>query len=280
MIDFGNLVPLLVARGTPLTDDDPRMAQVRAAVGADAPWREVGRLRAPRGYVGETSGAECRGVGAWALAPDSVSPPVTVLVRYTHGPEQLARLEELVAEFRREGVDVEDGRPVETLVGRGDRVEVLAAYADYADDAAAVHDARRIALGSALERGAITRACGWGEDCVVTTRGLDWTIFRTRPDGRVDVRVTQGAMDGIATHARTAMDMAQALGPGIAQAWLYREAADALACQSAFQLERELRTAYDGVAPEYSISELARRLHTDRANLSRRISKAKLRSTA
>ncbi|MGW5386516.1 hypothetical protein [Nocardia sp. NPDC003963] len=271
---YDNLQPLLIPRGTPITDAE-RLAQLVPGEGYMGLTDYEDRKR--EGYEGDV-GAECHGFGAWALAKKSDSDPVVVHLHYIHTPEQLAKAEEIKKIYDNDGIALSG--PIETIVGRGDNARVLAAYEGYASDADAVFDARRIALASVLERDVYTQDCGWEDECVFLSRGGEgyFAIFRTRGDGRIDCHLTDlGAMDALAKYAETVMDLAGGL-PKVAQAWLYREAGEAMTSQAKFALESALwsSTMPDATGkPLSTVAGLARALHTDRGNLSRQVGKAK-----
>lgn len=204
--------------------------------------------------------------------------------RFTHTAQQIAEAESLRAKYQEDGIVL--ANPVANIVGPGELVTTVALYRDYPAEEAAVQDARRLLLRSVLVSNAQRQATGWRTNIVVLARGFEYyNIFRTHADGTIDIEYAENPLNAYAYYQSAVEKLVNDLvnmkwedsplqQTDLVTAWLRREAADALLAQARSTLSGRLFLF--GLQDEsVSISELARSLHTDRANLSRMITKAK-----
>ncbi|MEV6648939.1 hypothetical protein [Amycolatopsis sp. NPDC051371] len=268
-MDFTTLVPAMEPRGERLDSG----AELVKLLEDDERWDAEG--------VDEIDSYEAGGVATGAFR---TSLGLAVGVReFRHTEEQKKEADELVEKYRADGIELT--LPLANIVGPGEDVETVSVYGGYNTEAAAVQDARRILLGSVIDRDVFSQAAGWDTEVVVLARGVDaFTIFRTHADDRVEMTVVEDVLWAYAQYAEAvdalATDLAShdrmrevpPMTPKIIDAWLRRESAQALAGQARVSLEGALRIF--SRQPSMSVAELARSLHTDRGNLSRMISKA------
>lgn len=175
---------------------------------------------------------------------------------------------------------------------------------DTADEGEMSKDAQRLFIAQSIENGAARNFAGWRERIVVMipeeVGAKETNIFRTTADGRIEATHTYNVMTAYGTYAGWVHDLAEEFigsdemleagikapdttpfGPfasGIVQAWLERNMAEAVLEQARTSLKMGLG-AFDMMATltpseGASIAELARSLHTDRANLTKVIKSA------
>jgi hypothetical protein len=173
------------------------------------------------------------------------------------------------------------------------------------DRKAITADTRRLFLLQSLSNGGTRAVAGWRGRVVALipeeVGAKESKIFRTLPDGAIDVTHTYNVLDAYSTYSEWVHDLAAEFGgtdekleagietpdiapfpyiaASIAQAWLLREAADAELQQARHSLKFGLAAfsrlgSLPGADPGASVAELARSLHTDRPNLARAIKAA------
>jgi hypothetical protein len=164
-------------------------------------------------------------------------------------------------------------------------------------------DVRRLFLAQSIRNGGAYRFTGWRDRIVAfipeEVGPKESKIMRTMRDGSIDVEHTYNVLDACAKYAEWVNDLAKEFGGtdeaiginradteavgsmvrNIAQAWLLRDAAEIQLSQA----RHSLRFALAGQAriftrrnadDSFTVSELARSLHTDRPNLARAIKAA------
>lgn len=173
------------------------------------------------------------------------------------------------------------------------------------DRKAITADARRLFLSRNLSNGGVRAVAGWRDRVVALipeeVGPKESKIFRTLPDGAIDVTHTYNVLDAYSKYSEWVHDLAAEFGgtdekleagidtpdvapypniaASIAQAWLLREAADAELQQARHSLKFGLAAfsrlgSLPEADPGASVAELARSLHTDRPNLARAIKAA------
>jgi hypothetical protein len=155
------------------------------------------------------------------------------------------------------------------------------AWKGYSSPEEALQDVFRIVLGLVLDGPAssVKEAAGWERDIVLLVRGMDFYTITTRAnrwgeERQLDVDRDEKAFWATVSYARRLMELARreydgigslADGGDLRASWLAREGAGVL-------LDQARHATKMGVAlyaMNGSMSELALKLHTDRANLYR-----------
>ncbi len=155
------------------------------------------------------------------------------------------------------------------------------AWSGYSSRQESLQDVFRIVLGLVLAGPAssVKEAAGWEQDIVLLVRGMDFYTITTRAnkwgdERQLDIDRDEKAFWATVSYAKRLIDLAQreydgigslADGGDLRAAWLAREGADVLLDQA----RHSTKMAVAHHAVNGSMSELARKLHTDRANLYR-----------
>ncbi|HVV08150.1 hypothetical protein [Amycolatopsis sp.] len=179
--DFAALASVLEPRGHQLTGDAAR--RVSRLFDRDDDWEAEG--------IEEVESYEANGLATGAVR---TSAGLLVIVRhFTHTARQLRT----AAGLQPDGGH--DELPVENLVGVGEIARTIAVYDGYPDEDSAVQDARRLLLRAVVAAEAQLASSGRHGIGAVLARGADYfLIFRTHPDGTVDVELAEQALDAYA----------------------------------------------------------------------------------
>jgi hypothetical protein len=245
-------------------------------------------LLSPRGTLVQDD-AERQRLAEGVVTEDSVAEPLRNYVT-GHVRVAAARLTTGETVVRVDDVDdagFEDDEGVE-FVNRH-------VYLCHGSDEQAVDEARRLLLAETLDTQAMRRFAGWRDRVVALIRDLwgEYKIVRTLADGAIEMDHGYSVLDGVTIYANWVRELAQELrdvrvgDPAdfaifnlVVHPWLVKEAAEAELEQARFSLRYgiggitrsgRIGTSADGAI---TISELARGLYTDRANLSRLVSSA------
>ncbi|WP_155387711.1 hypothetical protein [Catellatospora paridis] len=166
--------------------------------------------------------------------------------------------------------------------------EIIGVYGHYADEEQAIQDARRMLLAHAIGSDELRAGTGWDLDCVLLVYGMHWYTIRTHRSGIIDVRVNEDTLLASETYGTTVFELAEEFRDSrslnitdvaapivakVVEAWLRREAATAMLDQARLSLRVRMegldRIQQHPDIPEVNLSDLARKLHTDRPNLYR-----------
>jgi hypothetical protein len=268
---FENLRQLATTIGTALRDEE--YAKIAAAIDGDEET--------------ELEGYRLDAYGMAALQVDGV----LAMVEYTHRPVAGAREKAAAGwlkKYEEFGLNVDSLSPWEF----DEEVVQTAIYGGYASEQDARDDVRRLLLARTLDSSQLRAAAGWDLDVVMLVKGYDFFTLRTHATGQIEVEVNEAPLSAYATYGEAVRGLASeiedafddafdeqvfprsvngALMRKIAHAWLHREAASAMLDQA----RHSLRVAMEGAdrigqadkSAEINLAELARNLHTDRANL-------------
>ncbi|TCC32034.1 hypothetical protein [Kribbella speibonae] len=264
------MLPFTTPRSAPLDGSarDELLAEIQGVVDGEG---GVPALDPPEYYR-----VDDRLIEIWTLSPG----PVVIEFGYSEVAGSREKLANRLRDLVEMGLEI-DALPSWQFDETSEVVSVRAGYAS-ADEARA--DGRRLLVAATIRSDELRFATGWDRDMVFLVRGIDWYTIRTHGNGTIDFKVNEEPLNAHMTYAKACGDLSRdieytlelvgnEMGPfarKVAAAFVQRDAANALLAQA----RQSLRVSMEGVdrvaeagGDGANLSELARKLHTDRANL-------------